>query len=182
MNKLPEQIVRELLDNDQFVDECKKKFIQEYDDCEHERCIIQDNKDTAIWLWRVHNSYNVHLGGKDLAWPSKEMCPTCRKTDLEVSIQKNDIQLSEERRLNAIASKATEDKKQKVEVAAVGGSKKSRRGGVVGVKRDAGEALLNCIMKVVEKSKKSRVQELLQNFMIDFYHHQYQIRLKMHSV
>jgi len=71
-------------------------------------------------------------------------------------------------RLNAIAAKSdAENEKTKqihVKAKAAGG----RRGGVAEVKRDAGEALLNCIMKVVEMSKKSRVQELLQNFMIDF--------------
>lgn len=48
------------------------------------------------------------------------------------------------------------------------GSRPSTSGEGQPKKRDAGESLLFCIKKVCEMGQKARVQELLQNFMIEF--------------
>ena len=55
--------------------ECRDHFIEMYDNCEYDRCKIDENsnnKEIALWLWRIHNNVNRRVKSDNAAWPSEE--------------------------------------------------------------------------------------------------------------
>ena len=60
MNKLPEQIVRELLDNDEFVDECKKNLLEILKDKKFDSSDMPEVISLVVLLAENYDSFNVN--------------------------------------------------------------------------------------------------------------------------
>lgn len=60
MNKLPEQIVRELLDNDEFVDECKKNLLEILKDKKFDSTDMPEVISLVVLLAENYDSFNVN--------------------------------------------------------------------------------------------------------------------------
>lgn len=60
MNKLPEQIVRELLDNDKFVDECKENLLEILKDKKFDSSDMPEVVSLVVLLVENYDSFDVN--------------------------------------------------------------------------------------------------------------------------
>ena len=99
-------IIRNVVDNFFACEVCRKTFVEQYDQCQYERCEkLQDTTDgltedewreMSLWLWQHHNSITSSILTKEKAaesgdaksksvfsghtWPSTKDCPSCQST------------------------------------------------------------------------------------------------------
>lgn len=79
--------VKTFVDNFLNCNQCRQKFLWDYDQCNYGRCKFKDWRDLPLWLWRVHNAVNLHVAAKhddspDRRWPMYQDCPSCWRQSL----------------------------------------------------------------------------------------------------
>jgi len=65
--------------------ECRRHFLEHYDNCDFGRCDVQPrerltSRDVTLWAWRFHNEVTTRVNGDDqnpAQWPTSADCPRC---------------------------------------------------------------------------------------------------------